>query len=211
MKKRLATTCSVLAVLACIGALLHWPVAAWLQARECWVADDARVDAVYILAGNSGSARARGVAAWLQGGGRAGRILLSHDDAKGSWSRRDQRNLTMGEWALRRTNEALAEAGQDVPVEVVELDMGGTDAEVDSVARLVEARSDIQRVALATSRFHIRRTRRRAELYFESPPCMIPAAKRWNDRAPWVVGVELLKMVRDRLELTRVVRRHRPG
>ncbi|MBL7078015.1 MAG: hypothetical protein ISS31_11160 [Kiritimatiellae bacterium] len=207
MKKHLRTFALSAVALLAIAAFLSWPVAGWLEARECWAPGDARVDAVYILAGNSDGARGRGVVAWLQGGGKTERILLPHDSMKGPWSRRDQRNLTMGEWALRRLTEALAEAGLDVPVEVVAADMGGTDAEVASVVRLVADRSDLGTVALATSRFHVRRTHQRAKKHFDDVPVMIPGVEKWYDRAPWVVGIELLKMLRDRLGLTRVVRR----
>jgi len=207
MKRRLATTGAVLGVLLLIGSVLSWPAATWLEARECWAPAGSCVDAIYILAGNTSGARADGVVAWLQDGGRTGRILLSHDPAKGSWSRRDQRNLTMGEWALRNLSEGLVQAGLDVPVEVISLDMRGTDAEVASLARLVDARPDVESIALATSRFHVRRTQSRAERYFDEAPRVIPGDKTWDDRSPWVVGVELLKMLRDRLGLTRVVSR----
>jgi len=208
MKKRARHIGIAILVLLAVSAVLSWPVAGWLEGRESWVAPGARVDAVYILAGNSDAARASGVAAWLQDGGWTGRILLSHDPSKGSWSRKDQRNLTMGEWAFRHLNEALAEADLDVPVEVVRLDMRGTDAEVASVARFAEERPDVRTIALATSRFHIRRTRMRASRYFTEAPGMIPGERTWQDRAPWVVGAELLKMLRDRLGLTKIVSRY---
>ncbi len=211
MKKRLATAGAMLVVLALIGSVLSWPVAGWLEGRECWLADDARVDAVYILAGSSDGARGRGVVAWLLAGGKTGRILVPFDDMKGSWSRRDQRNLTMGEWTLRALSEALDEAGLDVTVEVVEADMRGTDAEVASIARLVEQRPDLQTIALNTSRFHMRRTRMRASRYFAEAPGMIPGVRTWQDRSPWVAGIEVLKMVRDGMGLTQVVRRRRSG
>ncbi|MDP6490851.1 MAG: hypothetical protein QGH42_05410 [Kiritimatiellia bacterium] len=207
MKKRTRTLALSAALLLALAALLHWPVAAWLEARESWLPADVHLDAVYILAGGSGGERGRGVVDWLVAGGRADRILLPYDDTKGPWSRPDQQNLTMGEWALRGLNAALSEAGLDLPVEVVDLDMRGTDAEVASLAKLVEGRADLARIALATSRFHIRRTAARASEHFGKPPGMIPGSATWKNRSPWVVGIELLKMLRDRMGLGRVVNR----
>jgi hypothetical protein len=205
MKKRTRIPVLSAVVLLALAALLHWPVAAWLEARESWLPPDVHVDAVYILAGGAGGERGRGVVAWLVAGGRADRILLPYDDTKGRWSRADQKNLMMGEWALRQLNAALSEAELDMPVEVVELDMRGTDAEVAALAELVEGRADLTRIALGTSRYHIRRTATRADEHFSEPSGMIPGSATRKDRSPWVVGIELLKMLRDRLGLTRVV------
>ncbi len=207
MKRRVVSISVALVALVCLGVILGWPVAEWLEARECWLAADARVDAVYVLAGRPSLVRSKGVVAWLQGGGHTARVLVAADPMKGGWSRADQRNLTMGEWALRQLSESLAETGLDIEVEVIELDMGGTDAEIASLARLVNQREDIRSVGLATSRFHIRRTRKCAREHFDEVPDMIPAVETWRDRSPWVVGIEVLKMLRDRMGLTRVISR----
>lgn len=199
----------VLTVL-CVGtalAMLHGPIADWVMGREFWMPADASCATVYVMAGGPGTMRARGVADWLRRGGRAERVLVAHNAMQGHWSRKDQRNLTMGEWAQRDMQAALRAAGVEVPVERVAIDLGGTDAEVAALARMVAEYPEWAPVALATSRFHVRRTRLRAARHFSRVPGMIPGAPTWHDHAPWVVASELLKILRDRLGLTSVVRR----
>ncbi len=202
MKRRVVFALSMVLLLG-VCALLYGPIATWLECHECWLLPDARVDAIYVMAGMRERDRVEGVVHWLQQGGQAERILLSRNPNKGRWSSRDQRNLSMGEWTLRFMREELAGAELNVPVEVVETDMGGTDPEVASVARLLSQRPDLETVALATSRFHLRRTRQRAARHFDPPPGMIPGMRTRHDRAPVVVMLELLKLLRDRLGLSR--------
>ncbi|NQU39629.1 MAG: hypothetical protein HQ523_06730 [Lentisphaerae bacterium] len=202
MKRKLVVITLVVLGLLAILAALHGPVAAWLEMRESWLPDDARVDAVYIMGGQWDHERVDGLKAWLAGGGQTDRILVPEDNSKGRWSRSSHRNLSTGEWMLETLHTALNELQCTVPVEVITLSMEGTDAEMMDLAALVARRDDIGSLALATSRFHIRRTHSRAQKWLGKPPGMIPAISIWQDRSPVVVGAELLKMVRDALGLS---------
>ncbi|MBT3296848.1 MAG: hypothetical protein HN919_18385 [Verrucomicrobia bacterium] len=204
MKRRLTLLLATALLIGAGGAILHWPAATWLQARASWLPTTQRVDAVYVLSGQHDRERLDGLIAWLAAGGQTDRIFLAIDSSKNRWSSRSQRNLSTGEWTLEALVAALKEIQRDITVEVITTSMLGTDLEVAALARILRARPDVETIALATSRFHIRRTRRRATRHMEHTPGMIPSVAIPYDRSPWVVGVELGKMLRDAVGLNRV-------
>ena len=186
------------------GAILHWPAATWLQAQESWLPTTQRVDAVYLLSGQREYGRLKGLIAWLEAGGQTDRIFLGLDSSKSLWSDLSQRNLSISEWDLETLLADLKEIKRDITVEVITTSMMGTDPEIAALARIVGGRPDVSTIALGTSRFHIRRTRRRATQHFGHAPGMIPALAGQRDRSIRVVAGELGKMLRDAVGLNRV-------
>ena len=203
MKRRLMLLLAAL-LIGVGGAILHWPAATWLQARESWLPATQRVDAVYLLSGQDDRERMEGLIAWLQAGGQTDRIFLGLDSSMNRWSSLSQRNLSTSEWDLEALLARLKEIKRNIPVEMITTSMMGTDPEIAALARIVRARPDVNTIALGTSRFHIRRTRRRAITHFGYAPGMIPALAGQRDRSPGVVAVELGKMLRDAVGLNRV-------
>lgn len=194
-------TVSAFAILI-ILALLRWPAARWLEERASWLPAGTTVDAVYMMSGQWNHERVDGLVEWLAAGGKTGRILLATDSSKGRWSRQSQRNLSTGEWDLETLLDGLANAGLDIPVEVITTSMEGTDAELAALARVLSRRPDIRTLAISTSRFHVRRTRQRAGKYLDPVPGIVPAIPIRQDRSPSVVSAELGKMLRDVLGLS---------
>ncbi len=220
--------------------LLAGPVASWLQEPATWLPVHTPVGGVYLLAGQSGPERIDGVADYLLHGADIPLLLLPRCPSRNRWSRVHQRNLDATEWTLVRLEERLAgcrrldatptvehdlltplrEARHTAPppadapplrIELLDGRITGTDDELESLARHLAERPALGRLALATSRFHIRRTRLAAERRL--PPAldvtMLPARSTWRDRAPWVVARECLQLLRDRLGLARAPLLHR--
>ncbi len=202
----------IVAALAAVGitALLSGPLATWLQAREHVVVPATRQvegggpwSAVYLVAGARAQARRiAALEAWFAAGGRAPLVLIGNDSQKSYYSRPHGRNLTRTEWALEKLAGTVALG--TMRREVVPGRFFGTDAEMEALGAYLAARPELRRVALVTCRFHGRRALRRFAAHV--PPGveggLIPGTPHREDRLPWVVAAELLKLARDRVGLS---------
>lgn len=201
-------------VAVAVVIVLVWPVGTWLRREDLYVGNEIRPDAIYLVAGaKDQNRRIYAIMQWLEGHtslasgmkGASGirhpassiRILIGNDTSEGRWSREEQRNPTMSEWAVRK----LAGWG----TEIIPGQFSGTDGEMELLAGYLKGRLDIRSIALVTSPFHFRRAVRRLHVYLtqEVKVFVLPAEERWVDRAPWMVLAELAKMFRDRLGLSR--------
>ncbi len=90
------------------------------------------------------------------------------------------------------------------PTSVVPGNFHNTDGEMAALAAYLKAHPEIHSIALATSRFHSRRLLQRYQKHTGNHPNVgiIPGIAHWENRAPWIVLGEYLKMLRDRLGLT---------
>jgi len=79
-----------------------------------------------------------------------------------------------------------------------------TDGEMAALATYLRAHPEIKSIALVTSRFHGRRLlqRYRKHIGDHPTPNLIPGSAYWENRAPWIVLAEHLKLLRDHLGLT---------
>lgn len=162
---------------------------------------DRRPDAVYMLAGERDQdRRIAAVAAYMERTpSNHVRFLTGNEMAVGPYSLSDQRNLTVGEWAVRK----LAALG--VNVQTVPGRFNGTDGEMAALAGYLRAHPEIRTLALCTSGFHVRRSLRRLAAHAGGGGMnvvVVCAYPSWRDRAPWTVLAELLKMARDALGLS---------
>lgn len=197
----------VAAIAVTLVVLLALPVATWLQCRSLWLQDGAFVDAVYLVAG--AKAQDRRIAA-ITPSLDCGLVLIGNDTSTGDWLESERRHLTMTGWAERKlaNKEELS-----CNTEIVTGEFLGTDGEMEALALYLSDRSEIRTIALATSRFHVRRAVRRLRTYIENDMqiLVVPAEHHWSDRAPWIVAIELGKMVRDGVGLSRALFVSREG
>ena len=202
--RRLIKAAAILLLLAL--ALLGGPAANWLQMRHR-LADPAQPwDAVYLVCGaRAQQRRIRALTEWLALTPSAPPIILvGNDPQKSFWSRDHQRNLTRTEWgvnALEQWHRARY-AALDAPpaIQVVPGAFSNTDGEMQALADFLR-RHPYRRVALVTSRFHARRALARLETHAPEilEIAVIPGAPNWENRAPWIVAAEYLKLLRDTL------------
>ena len=184
----------------------------WLQQREAWLPAGTTPAAIYILGGGGGE-RVAGLGTWLDRNGGTHLVLIPNEGERNRWSSKHQRNLSTAEWRLQSLRHLPATRGEGCGV-VATLIPGtftGTDRELDILGRYLATRPGLHPVALLTSRYHIRRALNHARAHL--PPGavagIITAAPCWRDYAPWTVGVELLKLLRDHLGLGRAPLLHR--
>ncbi len=193
-----------------VGLLLAGPVATWLQVREQTVAADVRIDAVYLVCG--ASAQHRRLYALLEdlavrtAFGGIPSIWVGNDAENSLWSRREQRNLTRAEWAVKHLAAALDDGGPSAVILIVPGTFSGTDGEMEALADFIKDRPDIRRLALTTSPFHARRTVRRLRYHAGDgiEIVLTPVPANASDRYPLRVLAELIKMARDALGWSRV-------
>jgi len=212
----------VVAVGVALGAtaLLSGPVATWLQARDREAAPPGRSAepdgawrAVYLVAG----ARAQGrridaLEAWVAtGGAPPPLVLIGNDPQKSFYSRAHGRNLTRTEWAVEKL--AASPVLGAVPREIVPGRFDGTDAEMEALGAYLAERHELRRLALVTCRFHGRRVLRRFAAHAPEGVAagLVPGTPHREDRLPWIVTGELLKLARDRAGLSRAPLLSRPG
>lgn len=115
MKRPLKATCTVMGLLVLCCAVLSWPVGTWLQGRELTPLSDSQPDVLYIVAGSREQDRRIAAAAEHLSKTRGPNdavipVLIGNDVLVSKWSKEDQRNLTVAEWSLRKTEEGLGKA-----------------------------------------------------------------------------------------------------
>jgi len=188
-----------------IVMIVTGPVATTLQLRSHWAPPAHSVDVVYLVCG----ARAQGrrlqtLKAWLaptqRPDSQTTRIWIGNDTQNSLWSRKHQRNLTRAEWATRFATNHFPEH----EIKIVPGAFTNTDGEMHALAKALQNHADIQTIALVTCGFHARRTVQRFTKHAdESVEIMIiPVIPHWENRAPWIVLAEWLKMIRDHFNLT---------
>lgn len=189
-------------LLAAATVVLMWPVATWLQRPDLRAEPHTEdIDAVYLVAGaRAQDRRIRAIVRFVSAAPRPV-ILVGNDTTTAGWSGMHQRNLTVGEWA----GVKLREACPGVPVETVPGRFAGTDGEMAALAEHLRERPNVKRMAVVTSPFHVRRAvgRLRTHLDRDVEITVVAPEGTWHDRAPWVVILELAKMARDALGLSR--------
>jgi hypothetical protein len=149
------------------------------------------------------------------------RILIGNDPQKSLWCREHQTNHTRTGWAVEklgsrwgstRENGHLADSESqisDLPITVVPGHFQNTDGEMIALGSYLKAHPEIQSIALVTSRFHVRRCLQRFHNHTDRALTVqiIPGVPWWENRAPWIVAGELLKMIRDSLHLSHILTR----
>ncbi len=195
----------VLAAALLLLLLLSGPAATRLQsrahhadAREAW-------DAVYLVCGaRAQQLRLEALTRWLDtSASRPARILIGNDTQNSLWSREHQRNLTRAEWAYHAMQNRFADE-PDVQVLIPPGNFSNTDGEMQALAHYLREHPDIQALALVTSPFHARRTLLRFSAYAPGHIhiAIVPGTPHWENRAPWIVAAEWLKILRDQINLS---------
>lgn len=182
--------CVVLVVPALAVAILSGPVATWLQCHDRRPGVQA-VEVVYLVAGSGDQARrVHGLVAYLNEAEIPSRVLVHSDPLKGGWSRKEQRNLSVGEWAV----ETIMTQAR-VPCEVLAGDYASTREEMRALASWAGERG-VTSVGLATSPYHARRcvVRLTETAVDDLTVLVLPVETAWRGRYPWTVVSELLKI-----------------
>lgn len=194
--------CSImLMLLVCLGILLG-PAATSLQMRAHWTQETNTVEVVYLVCGaRAQQRRLQALQTWLkEHQSPETQIWIGNDTQNSLWSRTHQRNLTRAEWAYEFTTKQLYEH----TTKIVEGDFSNTDGEMMALGVALRQAPEIQTIALVTCGFHARRTVKRFTTH--APDTInikvIPVVPYWENRAPWIVAAEWLKMLRDFANLT---------
>jgi hypothetical protein len=207
--KRFSVT--ILIATVAIG-LLCGPGATWLQARHAWIAPTETWDAVYLVCG--ARAQERRIAAlceWLDKEHDQLKpdlmILVGNDSQKSLWCRKHQTNHTRAEWTVEQLQEQIPSGitpSTKQGITIVSGSFANTDGEMIALACFLDAHPEIEAIALTTSRFHSRRLLQRFRLHAgeDIEVGIVPGISYWENRAPWIVLGEYLKLLRDRLGLT---------
>jgi hypothetical protein len=197
------TVASALAALA----LLSGPAADALHAKRR-AADPAQSwDAVYLVCGaRAQQRRLRALTRWMEHSPHPPPLILVGNDSQQSlWSSPHQRNLTRAEWGVTALQEWIAHRdgqGTNAPqVRLVPGTFSNTDGEMQALAEALRLAPELRRIAIVTCRFHTRRALRRLDA--RTPPGLViaavPGPVSWEDRAPWIVAGEYVKLLRDAL------------
>ena len=190
--------------------LICWPGAGWLQVRKAWITPEADPNAVYLVCGASAQdRRVAALANWLKL--HAGStnstlpiVLIGNDPQKNRWCRQHQTNHTVTAWAIEKLDLALAELPVEYSPVVVPGEFSTTDGEMQALASYLREHSQIESVALVTSRYHARRCleRLQAHISTEVEIGFIRGLHNWRNRSPLRVVSEYLKIWRDRIGLS---------
>jgi len=185
--------------------LLGGPAADWLQMRHRQADPAAAWDAVYLVCGaRAQQRRIHALTGWTSRATTPPVILVGNDPQQSLWSRTHQRNLTRTEWGVETLKEwKHAQYGEDADkpaIRVVPGSFSNTDGEMRALADYLRG-GQYRRVALVTSRFHARRVLERLEAYAPDSLtfAIVPGIPYWENRAPWIVAAEYLKLLRDTL------------
>ncbi|NQU38621.1 MAG: hypothetical protein HQ523_01580 [Lentisphaerae bacterium] len=226
---------------AAVGLLLFLMVIAylaaarWLQQRSAWLTPLVEVDAVYILAGAPPRGeRLDAVIAWArQYDCRPATILIPQDPTAGLYPNKAGKPVTPAQWQTEQLQESLTSRrphpsdlrfltsdflpppprphSRFADIIVVPGYYHGTDGEMQALAAFLDPNPSFRRVALVTSRSHIRRALQRARTHIASPRILgvIPARNTLRDYSPQRVIPEYLQLLRDILGLTHAPFLHR--
>lgn len=195
-------TCIIGLVLAIGIALLMGPAATSLQMRSRWADQKESVDVVYLVCGaRAQQRRLQAMHVWLHVHEPSNvRIWIGNDTQNSFWSRDHQRNLTRAEWAELFARKHF----EQHDISIVPGAFANTDAEMAALAKALEQAPEIQTIAMVTCGFHARRALQRFTTHAPDSITakIIPPVRHWENRAPWIVAAEWLKMMRDRVNLT---------
>lgn len=193
--------------------VLCGPAATWLQSREAWAVPMRDWGAVYLVCGaRAQDRRIQALLAWLPSYNAADApspvILIGNDPQKSLWCHSHQTNHTRTAWAVEKLASTVT-----LPLAVIPGSFHNTDGEMQALAAYLQQHTNITSVAMVTSRFHARRLLQRYHTHIgDHPPAgIVPGLPRWQNRAPWIVALEYLKLLRDRLGLTHLISRPAPS
>jgi hypothetical protein len=126
-------------------------------------------------------------------------VLIANDTEPCGWSSKLQRNPLRWEVSAIWLHAAIP----DCDAKVVAGEIHNTDTEMAVLADYLAVHPEIRRVAVVTSPSHERRVLTRLRAHLKSPVdvSLVQVTASWKDRAPWFVGMELVKLTRDRVGL----------
>ena len=192
--------------------VLAWPAATWLQGRELWARGGEPLDAVYLVAGaRDQDRRISGLVQFCKAREVAGKplpvILLANDlevryEIRGAY---DGRHLVeLARIKIPPLLGGVLESDAIPDMHTVPGIFYGTDGEMTALAQYLSARPAIDRIAVTTSPYHVRRVvvRLRKHSGGTVDVRVIRLRPGWGDRHPLLVLSELLKMGRDALGLS---------
>ena len=174
-------------LIALLGALVLWPILAWVAAEVLIVkAELASADAIVVMSGSSTYLERADWAARLYREGRAPVIILTNDSLISGWDKKEERNPYFYELAAR---ELQKRGVPESKIQVVSEIALGTYEESLGIRDYATAHQ-LKRLLVVTSAYHTRRTLwslRRAcagsgiEIGIDSPPAgwQTPAPSRW--------------------------------
>jgi uncharacterized SAM-binding protein YcdF (DUF218 family) len=192
-------------LIALLGAVVLWPLLAWLGAHLLIVKSElGSADAIVVMSGSSTYLERADWAAKLYREGRAPIVILTNDSLISGWDKQEERNPYFYELAAR----ALQQRGvPESKIQVVSDIALGTYEESLGVRDYATAHQ-LKRLLVVTSAYHTRRTLwslRHAsagsgiEIGIDSPPpgWQTPAPSRWWWRRwGWkVVAGEYVKLI----------------
>ena len=191
--------------------ITYLTAARWLQHRSAWLTHYAEVDAIYILAGApSRSERMDALLDWIKHYDcRPATILIPEDRATGLYRSPNGKLLPVAHCQIDQLHHAYPSSTPQThiaahKVEIVPGHYHGTDGETQALAAYLESRPNFRRIALITSRSHIRRALQCAGAHIADPRIIgaIPAQQTVGDYQPRRVILEYLPLLRDHLGLT---------
>ncbi len=178
------------------------PAAHLLQVRTQWAGAAADTDIVYLVCGaRAQQRRLQALQSWFdQHQPDDVRIWIGNDTQNSLWSRQHQRNLTRAEWAYAFVSQHFYQHG----IAIVPGSFSNTDGEMQALGDALRDDETVHTVALVTCAFHARRTLQRFKQHAPDGihVQIIPVVPHWENRAPWIVAAEWLKLIRDQLRLT---------
>lgn len=215
-------TVSIATLTLTLLLISYLTAARWLQHRSAWLTPHAEVDAVYILAGVPLlEERMAAAVDWMrQYDCRPATILIPEDPTAGTLPSHQGIHLPVSQWQHERLQELFSSrpppkqqfwgtvhthrqtGWQDIVV--VPGQYHSTDGEMQALSTFLDGHPAYRRVALVTSRSHIRRAITRATTHIEAPHIIgvIPACPTISDYSTRRVAMEYLQLLRDRLGLT---------
>ncbi|MFU8779897.1 MAG: ElyC/SanA/YdcF family protein [Kiritimatiellia bacterium] len=203
LRNKIPVYVRVLAMLSFAVAVISGPMASRLQMRTQKPQHAQHMDAIYLVCGARAQARRlRTMHAWLKAQPQSDniQIWIGNDTQNSLWSRKHQRNLTRAEWAYEYASTHFATH----KIQILPGTFSNTDGEMLALARYVADRPEIRKVAFVTCGFHARRSLARFSKHASGniAVSVIPVIPHWENRAPWIVTAEWLKILRDRLRLS---------
>ena len=220
-------TASVATLTLALLLITYLTAARWLQQRSAWLGPLSEVDAVYIVAGAPKSEkRIGGVLDWAcEYDCRPPTILVAEDPISTVRRLGADERIPVAVWQVERLTSELmsssphsngrAEKPCNRPrcrdIIVVPGLYYGTDGEMQALAKFLDQRPDLRRVALATSRSHVRRALGRAHAHIGVHRIFgaIPGQCDPDDFTPRLVFTEAIKLVRDRIGMSQAPALHR--